>query len=59
VRSINPAFSAELAVSLDGVAPMALDERKLIARPMQVDQHHQLVLGGLIDLAALHPRIAG
>lgn len=28
----NPAYSAELAVSLDSVAPMALDERKIIAR---------------------------
>src|SRR3954470_10753082 len=28
----SPAYSAELAVSLDMVAPMALDERKIIAR---------------------------
>src|SRR3954453_22423546 len=28
----NPAYSAEIAVSLDSVAPMAPDERKIIAR---------------------------
>ena len=28
----NPAYSAEIAVSLDDVAPMPLDERKVIAR---------------------------
>ena len=28
----NPAYSAELQVSLEGVAPMPLDERKIIAR---------------------------
>ncbi len=30
--SYNPAFSAEVRVPLDAVAPMALDERKVIAR---------------------------
>ena len=30
--SFNPAFSAEVRVPLDAIAPMALDERKVIAR---------------------------
>jgi propionate CoA-transferase len=30
--SYNPAFSAEVRVPLDAIAPMALDERKVIAR---------------------------
>ena len=42
----NPAYSAEIAISLDSVAPMALDERKIIARRCALE----LRAGAIVNL---------
>lgn len=42
----NPAFSSEISVPLDGVAPLALDERKVIARRCALE----LRAGAIVNL---------
>ena len=49
----NPAFSGELRVPLDTLAPMPLDERKLIARRCAFE----LPLGGVVNLGIGVPEV--
>jgi len=42
----NPAYSGEIRVPIDSLAPMALDERKIIARRVA----HDLPPGGVVNL---------
>ena len=51
----NPAFSGELRVPLDRMAPMPLDERKVIARRCAFE----LPLGGVVNLGIGVPEVRG
>src|SRR5262249_60300902 len=51
----NPAFSGELRVPLDSVAPLPLDERKIIARRAALEIH----AGSVVNLGIGMPRNVG